>query len=388
VECFGGQHFLVAGGGGAAKTGIPNAIETFEITHLNSHRCEVEGLNRTATDDLVQDANEAIMNGAVSKFNLRARSVFYATGMNNQCTVFEVYKEPNKIAKLVGCVNVCDSSAGYQTAVGWTHDNSLIVTADSTGCVSAWSFPQLEKKFSLKVHSSEIEWMSISPLGFTAVTCGRDGSMCEVNLDKGELANDLFWTADELQMKAYRCRACCYAPVNHDRSKMKLYSVHISKVMKNKQKAHMFLVKWDSRLIPERKAVLNSTDTPSCLAASIDGNFLGIGSLEGHVSIYISFSLRCVKRVENAHSSFITGLVFAPVTFLDKSAESSKREIMQSRLFSDFDAVLLTISIDKQVNCITLPLRTTISVGMALILCFAVILLIGVGIAFGSVLEI
>ena len=31
IQCFGGQHMVVAGGGGAAKTGIPNVIETFEV---------------------------------------------------------------------------------------------------------------------------------------------------------------------------------------------------------------------------------------------------------------------------------------------------------------------------------------------------------------------
>ena len=229
---------------------------------------------------------------------------------------------------------------------------------------------------------------------FQAVTCGRDGSMCEVNLEKGELENELFWSSDEEQLKSYRCRACCYAPVNHDRSKLKLYSVHIPKVMKNRNKkaAHTFLVKWDLRLLPERKAVIASKDTPSCLVSSFDGNFLGLGTLEGHISLYISFSLKCVKRVELAHSSFVTGLAFAPVSFADYTSNGSSskrgREIMQSRLFSDFDAVLLSISIDKQVNFITLPQRTTLSVGMAIILCFAVILLIGVGIAFGAVLEL
>ena len=167
VACFGGQQFLAGGGGGAAKTGIPNAIETFEITHIDSHRCEIEGLNRTLTDDLVEDANEAIMNGAVSNWGLKARSVFYATGMNNHCTIFEVYKEPNKVARYVRSLKVCEASEGYQTSVGWAHDNSWIAAADSSGHVTLWSFPEMEKKFRFSVHKSEIEWMVISPISFT-----------------------------------------------------------------------------------------------------------------------------------------------------------------------------------------------------------------------------
>ena len=167
VQCFGGQHFIAAGGGGAAKTGIPNAIEAFEITHLDKYRCEYEGLNRTLTDDLVADKNEAIMNGAVSQWKLKERSVYFAAGMNNQCTVFEVYKEPNKTAKYVGAVEVCDAKAGYQTSVGWAHDNSSIITADSTGGVSVWNFPSLEMKVRIAAHKSEVEWMAINPISHT-----------------------------------------------------------------------------------------------------------------------------------------------------------------------------------------------------------------------------
>ncbi len=203
--------------------------------------------------------------------------------------------------------------------------------------------------------------------------------MKELDVKKGEIVNELFWTSNEQMIKSYRCRACSYGTTNFDKSRSKLYSVHIPKAMKTKQKSPLFLVKWDSRLLPERKAILDTSDTPSCLAVSLDGNFVGIGCLGGTVMIYISFSLKCVKRVENAHSSFITGLTFAPVTFADQTGS-----VMQSRLFSDFDAVLLSISIDKQVNCVTVPQRTTLSVGFALLLCILMVMLVGLGIAFGA----
>ena len=161
IQCFGGQHMLVAGGGGAAKTGIPNVVETFEVTHIDPYRCECEGVNRTITDDVIQDMREAVMNGCISTWKIKERAAFFAAGMNNKCVIFEVYKEPNKLAKLVGAVTV--SEKGYQTAVAWAHDNSMIVTADNTGSIKVWVFPSLKQLHDIHVHTSDIEWLTASP---------------------------------------------------------------------------------------------------------------------------------------------------------------------------------------------------------------------------------
>ena len=203
--------------------------------------------------------------------------------------------------------------------------------------------------------------------------------MKHVDVEKGTITTDLFWTSDDSLLNTYRCRACCYGLLNHDLQNVKLFSVHIPKIMKNKKKLPVYLVKWDSRILPERRALLSEKDTPSCMCVSKDGNFVGIGSLEGNISIYIAFSLKCAKRVDAAHSSFVTGLSFAPVSFCEQPGQ-----VMQSRLFVDFDAVLMSISIDKQVNCTMLPVRTSLSVATALMLCCLVIILIGVGIAIGT----
>ena len=90
LQCFGGSHFLVAGGGGPAKTGIPNVIETLEFLNCNTSHTECAPLNRTMTDEFPDADNEAVMNGAVSPWQPRDRCALFAAGMNNKCLVFEV----------------------------------------------------------------------------------------------------------------------------------------------------------------------------------------------------------------------------------------------------------------------------------------------------------
>ena len=70
---------------------------------------------------------------------------------------------------------------------------------------------------------------------------------------------------------------------------------------------------------------------------SDDGRFLGVGTLSGAVSVYISFSLQRLYHVENAHKSFVTGVQFL------KCCEETQR------LTGDNDVSLVSISVDNKI---------------------------------------
>lgn len=73
------------------------------------------------------------------------------------------------------------------------------------------------------------------------------------------------------------------------------------------------------------------------MTISDDGRFLGVGSMTGAVSVYISFSLQKLYHVENSHRSFVTG-----VEFLKCCQETQ-------RLTGDNDVSLVSISVDNKI---------------------------------------
>jgi WD40 repeat protein len=63
----------------------------------------------------------------------------------------------------------------------------------------------------------------------------------------------------------------------------------------------------------KQQAARKSKETLSALAISPDERFVAVGAMfDGSVEVYVTFNLQLVKRVPNAHKSFITGLEFFP----------------------------------------------------------------------------
>ncbi|XP_067121094.1 guanine nucleotide-exchange factor SEC12 isoform X1 [Centruroides vittatus] len=74
------RHFLVAGGGGQAKTGIPNVIEIYELIN-NGSTCRAESVTHYET------GSQAIMNSVVF-FN--GKHHVLAAGMEGTCQIYQM----------------------------------------------------------------------------------------------------------------------------------------------------------------------------------------------------------------------------------------------------------------------------------------------------------
>ena len=70
------------------------------------------------------------------------------------------------------------------------------------------------------------------------------------------------------------------------------------------------LALWDKDSFKIRKAASAGKEVLSALAVSNDGVYLGVGSISGSVSVYISFSLQKLYHVKEVHSIFVTGVDF------------------------------------------------------------------------------
>ncbi|XP_062576650.1 prolactin regulatory element-binding protein-like [Saccostrea cucullata] len=80
VKALDERHFLVAGGGGAAKTGVPNAIEVYEVKFL-SEKAVAGSICRHDT------GSKSIMNGCVV---YDGRKNLFAAGLDDECHIYSL----------------------------------------------------------------------------------------------------------------------------------------------------------------------------------------------------------------------------------------------------------------------------------------------------------
>ncbi|KAM7294323.1 prolactin regulatory element-binding protein [Ixodes scapularis] len=97
-------------------------------------------------------------------------------------------------------------------------------------------------------------------------------------------------------------------------------------------------------------------------SASEDGRFVGVGHLSGAVEVYIAFSLQRLYRAEHAHNIFVTGLEFL------KSCDETRR------LAGNYDASLISISVDNHIVAHHIPFPATMGM-MGLFAMFVGVLL-------------
>ncbi|XP_025109805.1 prolactin regulatory element-binding protein-like isoform X1 [Pomacea canaliculata] len=383
------SHFLVAGGGGQAKTGVPNAIEIYELKQTEE--------SVQASSICRHDAgSEAIMN--CSSF-YDGRNYIIACGQDEKCKIYSVrYKvvSPSKAnsdgksegdirkrkggsdgdevksslndtkyltfdVQLIQSVQTdFDKDGGFQKVVRFSLDHSFVATGGADGFLRVWKYPDMKKKFQVQAHKSDIDDLDISPAGDRIVTVSRDGTGMVWNVKDGQHHCDLLWPVKEAVH--YRFRCCRYGLIEGKKDKFNLYTLSIP-VKRSSKPDLCYISLWDSNSIQMKKTANTGTEVLSALAVSDDGIYLGVGTISGSVSVYISFSLQRLYHVKETHSIFVTGLEFLPMS-------EATRAIVGSQDFS-----MLSVSADNTIKIHHMPERTSIHVFWVLLGCIILIFL-------------
>ncbi|XP_011670464.2 prolactin regulatory element-binding protein [Strongylocentrotus purpuratus] len=388
IKCMNDTHFLVAGGGGESKTGVPNALEIFEV-ELGSSGIAIQSKCRFNTDN--GDDQSAIMNAAL---RYDGKEYLMAASKNERCQMYQMNKTVKSlIAQTMGRDDEEKEEKGKeskedevtlrkrkkkssesngkkksgappgrqlvhfdvkrlqsvqtdfsptdssQNAVCFSPNGMYFVTGGVDGHIRMWTYPTIEKVYDIEAHSKDIEDIMISPLGNKLITISRDQKAYVWNTKDGSKMCELEWEecADH---KSYRFGSCRYAFLNGDVSNSTMFTTHTPHIQK-KGRQPSYITKWNSHKFTIDKTVCTGDDILSALAVSHSGYYVGVGTMSGSVGIYVTFSLQKVKWVDNAHSIFITGLSFIPMT------RNSRRVV------GDKDAAVLSLSADKKIGLVT-----------------------------------
>ncbi|XP_022609352.1 prolactin regulatory element-binding protein [Seriola dumerili] len=358
---------ITAGGGGASKTGIKNAVHFLDLQLVGEHQYSATLLHSHDTD------TRATMNMAVGDGVL-------AAGQDGTCCLMRFQhsaeKERGKAAAKDGRSSVQQGStrrrAGkgdrggqdgaaasgdkselkdetaqisvtglaevqsdlnpqdpLQKVVRFSPDLSLLLTGGTDGHVRVWEFPSLKKKFDFRAHEGEIEDLDLSPGKKHLVTVGRDFA-CSV-WSGDQLAVSLKWneTVPQMDEKTYRYMACRFGKVEDQKDALRLYTVQIPH-KRDRRPPPCYLTKWDGKSFLPMLTAPCGTEVISSLAVSDSGTFLGLGTVTGSVAIYIAFSLQKLYYVQESHGIVVTDLAFLPDSLRGRNIKGNNETAMLS----------------------------------------------------------
>lgn len=413
VEMLTSRHVLVAGGGGASKTGVANGFEIYEIFHNGQHFCAQEVVRH-------ETGANVVMNFAVRNDGRRS---YLCAGQESHCQMYFVnprvlsedgkeevtatqdeksHKAPSEghgnengvrqrrppgsgvedlpnghaqgtaeakpttqdqnanLRRLLKFdIKAADSiqtdfltSDPLQRVVRISPNGHIMCTGGTDGHLRVWSFPQMIKSADIEAHSKEIDDIDISPDSKFIVTISKDGQGIVWDIATSKKVH-LKW--DTPEGAKYLYKRCRYGTIEAQRDKYRLFTITNPFGKVGKQRG--YLQQWDPTTGKLRLAVAINESLAS-LAVRDDGRFVAVGSMfSGSISMYIGFSLQRVLHIPNAHSMFVTGLQFLPVTNEEGPPISS-----------DTEAAVLSISVDNKVCIHSLQHRRTMPVWLAIML--------------------
>ncbi|XP_073343035.1 guanine nucleotide-exchange factor SEC12 [Pagrus major] len=385
---------ITAGGGGASKTGIKNAVQFLDLQLVGEHQYSATLLHSHDTDTRAT-MNMAVGNGVI------------AAGQDGTCCVMSfkhcTQKEGSKAAaKDVGNStqqgdtrrragkgdkggqdgaaasgdkpNMKDETAHIavtglaevqsdlnpqdplQKVVRFSPDLTLLLTGGTDGHIRVWEFPTLKKKYDFKAHEGEIEDLDMSLGNKHLVTVGRDFA-CSV-WSGSQLAMGLNWleTMPQIPEKTYRYMACRFGKVEDQKDVLRLYTVQIPH-KRDRKPPPCYLTKWDGKSFLPMLTAPCGTEVISSLAVSDSGTFLGLGTVTGSVAIYITFSLQKLYYVQESHGIVVTDLAFLPDVLKGKNIKGNN------------ETAMLSVAVDSRCQVHAVPNRRSFPIWLVLFFC-------------------
>uniref|UniRef100_A0ABM5F8A5 Guanine nucleotide-exchange factor SEC12 isoform X2 n=1 Tax=Pogona vitticeps TaxID=103695 RepID=A0ABM5F8A5_9SAUR len=390
---------LIAGGGGAAKTGIANGLHFLQLgwregrlsaSLLHAHDTETRATMTLAlAGDTVAAGQDAACHllrfrlreppqggaggGAGGDGATRAGGGGDRGGSSSSSSSSEkgprrrrapapsrsegTHDEtPQVLVETLHCVQTDTSPDALQKAVCFNEDHTLLATGGVDGFLRVWEFPSMKKAFEVQAHQGEIEDITLSPDN-KVVTVGRDFRCCVWKRD--QMVTGLHWNENlpGIPDKAYRYQACRFGKVEDQGGALRLYTIQIP-YKRERRPPPCYITKWDGRSFLPLLTRPCGNEVISCLSLSDTGTFLGLGTVTGSVAIFIAFSLQRLYYVREAHGIVVTAVAFLPET---------------PELLRDNEAALLSVAVDSRCRLHRIPCRRSFPVWLLLLLCAGLI---------------
>ncbi|KAJ7985674.1 hypothetical protein DPEC_G00354510 [Dallia pectoralis] len=385
---------ITAGGGGASKTGIKNAVHflglelvggRYSATLLHCHDTDTHAtMNMAIGKDVIAAGQDGSCRLLRFRQNQPRGKDKVAGGGNEQGTARRRARKGGKGGdEAAGGIDVSDikddttqisvDKVGevqsdlnpqdpLQKCVRFSPDLSLLLAGGTDGYIRVWEYPSLKEKLDFKAHNGEIEDLDISPNNKHLVTVGRDFA-CSV-WSGNQLATSLCWheKMPHIAERTYRYMACRFGKVEDQKDALRLYTVQIPH-KRDRRPPQCYLSKWDGRNFLPMLTKPCGSEVISTLTVSDSGTFLGLGTVTGSVAIYIAFSFQRLYYVQESHGIVVTDLAFLPGILKGHSKTGN------------YETAMLSVAVDSR--CQMHTVRNRRSFPIWLVLCFCMLMLVG-----------
>uniref|UniRef100_A0A670I052 Prolactin regulatory element binding n=1 Tax=Podarcis muralis TaxID=64176 RepID=A0A670I052_PODMU len=384
----GARLALIAGGGGAAKTGIKNGLHFLQLdwrggelcaSLLHAHDTETRAtMTMALAGDLIaagQDASCHILSFRLQKPSGKkaeagAEGAPDKAGAGDKGPRRRKAPTPAGRAAMAACAarrarwpwRRCTASRRTPAQTPCRRPSASTTTTLSwprgawTASCASGSSPSMKKSLEFQAHNGEIEDIALSPDN-KVVTVGRDFQCCVWQRD--QMVTGLHWNENlpGIPEKAYRYQACRFGAVEDQAQALRLYTVQIP-YKRERRPPPCYITKWDGHSFLPLLTRPCGNEVVSCLSVSDTGTFLGLGTVTGSVAIFVAFSLQRLYYVREAHGIVVTALAFLPDT---------------PDLLQDNEAALLSVAVDSRCRLHRIPCRRSFPVWLVLLLCAGLI---------------
>ncbi|RXG56768.1 Prolactin regulatory element-binding protein [Armadillidium vulgare] len=377
ISAVSGRYVIVGGGGGAARTGIKNKFDVYELYHngkqtkaerVVSHDVGPACISNLATWCELEKSTSPVNHSSTSPF------IYLALGQEEKCVVLKlspkydsalpvddivledtVIEEPiangnhgdvrqrvqnasrdegvrlrEMIAKKkeTGTNKARDRKKDaiddiYQKVVRVSWDDSLLATGGTDGFYRVWELPSMKKVREVRAHEKEVDDLDFKPDGKQLVSiCKPTRECCVWDLKEGRKFIQLTLQTNGVKYKFYRAR---YAMVEKNPTDVRLFTIS-NAVVGSKHPG--IIAKWNAKAYEQQK------------------------------------EQEMLQKVEDAHNVFVTGLAWLPT------------ECPESKMVRGYsEASVLSISCDNTLKIHHIPRKSMVPVWAVAVLSVIVLFL-------------
>lgn len=327
MECISERHFVVAGGGGSAKTGVHNQINILELVPT-PEACTANLVTKYNTPKEIPDA---IMNGSLMR-HLPINDTRLITGGASGAVIYTVNFDTKQASFRISDHEFLSDDRVDEDIKTVKGMPGKVLTGSMNGQLAMWGADEsksVEKV--IKAHSKPIDDIDVDLPNQQIVTLSRDESRCVVwSLPDLKMVSEFKKEFICTQDSKYLYRSARYAPIPQD-TRLIIACNPIS------SKDPCKLYKLSTKDLKKVDTTTIRIEGIMAMTVSLDGEFVGLGSRDGSVRVLRTRNLGEIYNINQAHHNAVTSL-----QFLDPKPESL-------HLTNSNCCALLSSSIDRRV---------------------------------------
>lgn len=342
IECISERHFVVAGGGGASKTGVHNQINILELVPTGDS-CAADLMLKYKTPEEVPDA---IMTGSLMR-DLPIISTRLVTGGRHP-TIYSIGFDPTRKSFNVEDFEILRDKQKRAELKCIKYAKGQIFTGGIDGQLTVWNVGDELKEVAkeIRAHQKAIDEIDLDLIKRQIVTLCREEGKCSIwslaNLKLIQEFNKDFINQNEPPTSKYSYRSCKYAydtislgDQKKDVSKLESYLLVACNAVPKTGPSKLY--KWSTSTLKNPTSIPLGMEGVMAMTVSLDGKFVAVGTRAGSVQIHEVENLKQIYKIDGAHYNIVTGLEFLAPIPESLSLTNSKT------------CALLSVSIDRRI---------------------------------------